>query len=477
MHAAPALLELLPPSALAALLSCSKQIRAQLQQAVSTIHLDHEAQIVEVDSRDWPRLSLIHLRILDWKPILQYLCTDKPDIVAELELSTYTTEPRHLLFLLSQQQHNPISPCQHPALLHLQQPQYAICVLILKHSMLDTDSLAQLTKPDWPSLTHLDVSGNRLDVSAIACLSKGNWPDLQHLDVRHCGLNTECMAQLVQGDWPELDHLKLSANPCLDAASMALLSTANWEDVSDVEVACMPFDVTSFTLLLQLWTRLLSLELSWTGCGTAAMQQLSVSQLDLCWLHLSGNELGAHAMESLVGASLPSLRGLFLDENNLDAAAAEQLCRGNWPRLALFDLSDNSLDNAAMRHLSQGIWPSLKELKVSVNSFNEIGLFDLARGQWPELERLELHAHLVVLAATWAALALDLAHWSSVADQLHARDCCSIPRSSGHALLPDHPRMWPHLDHVLFYRKVTTRCADGTRVMPSHSEWVASHAS
>ena len=112
--------------------------------------------------------------------MLQYLWTGQPDVAAELELSAYANRPRHLVFLLSQQplqpqqQYNQISLSQHPALLHLQQPQYAVMrVLILKHSMLDTDSLAQLTKPDWPSLTHLDVSGNRLDVTAIACLSKG----------------------------------------------------------------------------------------------------------------------------------------------------------------------------------------------------------------------------------------------------------------------------------------------------------------
>lgn len=383
---------------------------------------------------------MTHLQTTRWDlPDLQHLCKGQSRLLARLELATYSSKPRHLLLLLSQQQHSPTPQAQHPAFSHLQQPQYsAVRFLILKHSMLNTDSIAQLTKPDWPSLTDLDVSGNRLDVSAIACLAKGNWPDLQYLNMSHCGLNTECMAQLVQGNWPEIMELKLSANPCSDVASMALLSTANWHDVVDVEVSRMPCDVESFTQLLQIWERLYSIELSWTGVGTAALRQLSISQLDLVYLHLSGNDLGAHAMEILVGTSMPSLTG-----NNLDAAAAEQLCTSNWPRLVLFDLSDNSLDNAAVRYLSQGTWSDLQELMLSVNSFDSFGLFDLAHGQWPDLKCLEVHTYLVVQAVAWAVLALDPAHRSSVADQFIATDWCSVSRSPDHSSLPNHPWVWP----------------------------------
>ena len=425
----------------------------------STILVTEAADLPSVYQGHWPQLDLIVLCEQRLRPNLQHL--HNPRLLAALGLNSivFNCKPGSVLLLVDQSLVQPrqrvSSQAQHSAFQRLHQTEFAnIQALILKHSRLNTDSIVQLSKPDWCKLRHLDVSDNRLQASAVACLAQGSWPELQHLDVSKCDLDTAAIAELVKGKWPKLDELRLSANPLLGSAAMSLLSTADWPKVCTLELRCTTLSYEIVRALLQIKWRFGVMDLRWSALDASAVWELSVAtamHVDLQHigiLDLSGNDLGADAMAALAAASLGQLTGLYLSENKLDAVAASHLSSADLPWLEFLDLSDNELDSLAMQHLAKGRWDVLCLLSVFTNAVDTSGVSFLMKGQWPELEDLALDASLAN-PLTWNLLDLVLECLPCAADKVGC-DFVHFPRRSV-------KQCWPKLTQIGFVDRETTR--------------------
>lgn len=268
VYEVPRLLSILPPESWSALSGCSRQLRHHIHSMTSTILITDAADLPSVYKGHWPQLDLIVLCEQRLTPDLQNL--QHPRLLAALGLNNivFDGKPGSVLLLVKQVS----SQAQHSSFQRLHQTEFAdIQALIPKHSRLNTDSILQLSKPDWCKLTHLHVSGNRLQASAVACLAKGSWPELRHLDVSNCDLDTAAMAELVKGKWPKLDELRLSANPLLGPVAMSLLFTADWPEVSILELRCTTLSAETIRALLQNVWRLGVVDLRWSGMDAAAV--------------------------------------------------------------------------------------------------------------------------------------------------------------------------------------------------------------
>ena len=181
VYEVPKLLSILPPESWSALSGCSRPLRRHIHSMTSTILVTDAADLPSVYKGHWPQLDLTVLSEQGLTPDLQNL--QHPRLLAALGLNNieFGGKPGSVLLLVNQsstQQHQQVSSqAQHSAFQRLHQTEFAgIQALILKHSRLNTDSILQLSKPDWCKLTHLHVSGNRLQASAVACLAEGSWP-------------------------------------------------------------------------------------------------------------------------------------------------------------------------------------------------------------------------------------------------------------------------------------------------------------
>ena len=96
--------------------------------------------------------------------------------------------------------------------------------LYLSLNKLDFAAMAQLVWGAWPLLKTYNP---RLDAAASKLLSTADWPDLTSLDLRQIKLNTTCSHELVQIPLSNLETLN-SPDTGMNSQAIAVLVRANW---------------------------------------------------------------------------------------------------------------------------------------------------------------------------------------------------------------------------------------------------------
>ena len=464
---APALLGWLPPRTRAALSGCNRQLRTFFRSITTTVVVGKFRHLTSLRSCDWPVLEVVVLPNPPSHLRLQHTYGDQFQLAAMCHMPRECLSEYVGLFLLrpqqNQEEHSPPSQQMSTALLHLQQPQYAeLQSLTLCCTHLDEHQM-KLMSDTWSKLTSLTLSSVKLDSTAARCLGTGSWPALRQLDLSNCGLDTGAMAELVGGQWPELYQLNLSANPLLEGAAISLLTSANWPDLSSVQLRCMELKPGSFDWLLQKpWGNLCHLDLRWTNLSASLVSELAQTDIArIQILDLAGNDLGSDAMRALTTALMLDLHTLDLSQNNLDAEAAQWLSRGEWSELMYLKLDDNLLDNAAMEQLAQAWWCNMSYLSLSVscNPFNSDGLQSLIQGYWSRLFRLELDIELAN-AATWDILDLEPSCLIGLHTKVKGMGSLSVPRSKDENKVLSNLPFYPE---ILFCYCPTSRLEDGNR--------------
>jgi len=313
VHAAPRLLEVLPPESLKALSATCSFLHTWTRTQITALTLPISDHLTLLQPQQWPSLCVVWITATarDLLSVcLQHVrrdCAVLADLVSSSTLNPLTDGKRLLLIMPATKRlgSHGLAPCQiHlPAMSqfaeHSKEAQ-STCVAV---PLLDKgeDTLRQLSGMIWPHLSLLVISSNRIGSDAFVDLMPNNLPSLKTFTIRANKFDTQAAVHLAKGLPRMLSSLLLVTN--IDAAAAHHLSTADWPYLAN--------------------------------------------------LHIHSN------MYKLPGVQ------------SLNAASVQKLAQGQWPLLEVLDLRCNDLDQCAIGHLIQGCWPMLRRLTLDSKCMTE----------------------------------------------------------------------------------------------------------
>ncbi len=224
---------------------------------------------------------------------------------------------------------------------------------------------AELVKGEWPSLTHLDLSGNHIDTGSLINLKNAKWPLLGSLNLQFTlhQLSATAQCEVLQGlaqcNWHHLQSLGL-ANCSLSPRAMQKICQAQWSDLRELDLTANSMSGGAITFLAgSVWSQLELLNLKWC-------------------------DIDVTAVSYLVQAQWPHLKTLALSGNDIHVDALNLLVEAQWPLLTVLDLSLNYIGLGAMVRLSSG-----HELHLKYGQHVVTPPAWLLK-QWPKLSMLNL---------------------------------------------------------------------------------------
>ena len=254
LQAVPRLLEVLPPAAWAALLSCSRDLRHLIKRSTQKLTVRQSSrQFARLDG-DWPELCLIIVAeqiFEDTTCWCRFQAHSKIKLLTVLILEQDTKGCGALVVcsqntiwrlpaLAVQNKHAAIA-YEH---LHKTEWQHATKMHPIRNR-LGKHSIAQLSARGWPSLVELNFDHYRdsLNAASMAHLAEGVWPSLSKLDLSSINVNADGILSLSKGHWPSLQELCLGAKPRLRMETLELIFKSQaWPRLSKLSLRDMKID-------------------------------------------------------------------------------------------------------------------------------------------------------------------------------------------------------------------------------------------
>ncbi len=323
VHAAPRLLEVLPPVSLKALSATCSFLHTWTRTQVTVLTLPVSHHLTLLQPQQWPTLCVVWITATTStleSASLQHFRRNWVVLADMLSSSTPDADGTRLIHITPATKYlgsHGLAPCQiHlPAMSqfakHSKEAPVSQCVGV---ALLDKgqDTLRQLSGMIWPHMLLMVISSTHIGSDAFVNLVPNNLPSLENFTIRANKLDTQAALHMAKGLPRSLSSLLLLTN--IDATAAHHLSTANW-----------PY---------------------------------------LAILHINSN------VYKLPG--VPSL----------NAASVQKLAQGQWPLLDELDLSCNDLDQCAIGHLIQGRWRMLSSLTLDSKCMTEavcgmLGIVDI----------------------------------------------------------------------------------------------------
>ena len=239
----------------------------------------------------------------------------------------------------------------------------------------------------------MELSCNSLDAHCIAMLTTADWVHLKELDIAVCELDDFAVLELVRGHWLCLEGLNLSGNKALTTDALGHLSKADWLLLRDLQLWSSVSAPANCTGKLQVVENFPCLENlgSFTAISPVALRRLTSlnwSQLKRVVLPLC--QLEPNAAQLIAQASWPLLEELVLRYNPDMVSGLRWLATAHWPGLQFLSLAGIPVDDAAALSLKDSNWPVLHTLDLNGTYMSDVGLSLIAKARWPQLERLDL---------------------------------------------------------------------------------------
>ena len=306
VHAAPRLLEVLPPESLKALSATCSFLHTWTRTRITALTLPTCDHLTLLQPQQWPSLCVVWITATAGTFVSACLQRVRRDwVVLADTVSRYTLDAvgKTLILVMPATKHSGshgLAPCQiHlPAMSQFAKHSKEAKSKVVSVNLLDKEdgSLRQLSSMAWPHLSVLAIFSDRIGSDAFLNLNPNNLPSLTTFTIRARNFDTQAAVHLAKGLPRVLSSLLLFTN--IDAAAAHHLSTADWPNLVDLRI---------------------------------------------------NSPMGMHELHG---------------SQSLDAASVQKLAQGRWPLLEELDLSCNDLDQCAIGHLVQGRWPVLRHLTL-----------------------------------------------------------------------------------------------------------------
>ena len=304
VHAAPRLLEVLPPESLKALSATCSFLHTWTRTRITASTLRISGHLSLLQPQQWPSLCVVWITA-SFDPLgstgLQHVRTDWMFLAGMFSSSTLDADGLRLILIMPAIKHlgsHGLAPCQRHLLAMSQFAKHSkdarLKVMVVELLDKEDDTLRQLSSMTWPHLSVLAICSKRIGPDAFLHLKPNSLPSLDNLTIKTYKIATQAAKHLAEG----LPRMLLSVLlfTSADAAAAHHLGTADWP----------------------------------------------------CLAALHNNSY----MYKLSG------------DRSLDVASVQKLAQGQWPCLQELHLSCNDLDQCAIAHLIQGRWPMLRKLTL-----------------------------------------------------------------------------------------------------------------
>ena len=376
IQAAPAILDVLPTTALAALAGVSKGHCVQTSKQATSLTFSTQYAAPMLSSEPWPRLKKLRMVDITAGSVVaiqhQACCPDTA-------IRNSTSHLKQLTLAASLQQ-------------HCSSEQKFISSLSSRRTT-NTAAVSSMVAAGLEQLQALRIIGS-LHTSALQQIGSASYPALHTLQLSHVGMTAEGLRRLSQCWLPMLEVLDLTGN-LLNRDAVPTLHGQHWPKLQTLTLAdnrnlldFFNFDAVFFSTCS--WLNLESLDMS--HCPLSFQRQVwpvRLPQLTSLTLAASWFGLGCDAMLIIVRAGMGKLTSLNLSHNKLDTEAVQILVTGEWPLLRHLLLHGVLGDRVSMQYLARGNWPKLETLQIQGNNLKEHALEGLFLGQWPALHTLE----------------------------------------------------------------------------------------
>jgi uncharacterized protein (TIGR02996 family) len=249
-------------------------------------------------------------------------------------------------------------------------PESAVRVGIINGAMA-AETVPLVLAQKWPSLLHLDVSGNALGADSVATIWTGlrDWPVVS-IDLSRNAIG-EGFGLFLEPGPSGLKHLYCAGNHAEEIGTglmgnsmqMRRLTSINWMGNSLNQEGAEAIASWDAPMLR-------SLDLSDNHLGaTGALHLRRYAWIkNLRHLNLAENNLREEGIGHLAPALGALLKTLALDSNLLEASSGQFLAESPArERLVILELSRNRIGNRGWELLSEKPWPKLRHLGLMLN--------------------------------------------------------------------------------------------------------------
>lgn len=240
----------------------------------------------------------------------------------------------------------------------------------------------------------LSMENNFIDDLFLSNLSKLNYPTLTHLYLKNNSIRKEGAKYIANSNLPYLLDIDLSNNDLRENGVQQLFSSKNIKHIQKINLTKNKIGKMGLIAICEIkLIDLVYLNISFNNLKGEEMLNLSNAKFQsLEYINLSGNKISDNGIKNLLTGDLifnDTIQVLILSYNKISNEGLEYFSSFNkFKKIQSIDLSGNTIGHECLKKFANSNLGMLKELILSENKIGDEGLINISTGKLYSLRNL-----------------------------------------------------------------------------------------